>query len=116
MIQQVNGHLIVEPGRTSAAEVADIYRQIATLCVEKQVRRVLIKLREHDAASERALRVALTTMVLAGLPAEFRLALVAESDRIAARFRNTERDLCAAGIDAKIFEAEDGATRWLNEK
>jgi hypothetical protein len=65
--------------------------------------------------AERALRTALTTMVLAGLPSEFRLALLAETARIAARYRDTERDLRRAGVDAKMFDTEDAAARWLND-
>lgn len=69
--RQINGHLIVEPGRASAAELGDIYRDVTVSCIEKQIRRLLVKLRDADPAAERALRIAMTTMVLAGLPAQF---------------------------------------------
>jgi hypothetical protein len=112
--RQVNGHLIVESGRGTATEVAAIFRDLAVFCIEKQIRRVLVKPGDDDPVGERCLRNALTTMVLAGLPAEFRIALVAESARVVARYRNTERDLCTAGVDAKIFETQNAATRWLD--
>jgi hypothetical protein len=114
-IRQVDGHLIVEPGRVTATEIGAIYRDLAVFCIEKQIRRVLVKpCDDDDPAGERCLRNALTTMLLAGLPAEFRIALVAGTRRIAARYRDTERDLCTAGVDAKIFDSEDAAARWLN--
>lgn len=113
-LRQVNGYLVVEPGRTTPTEVGAIYRDLAVYCIEKQIRRVLVKPGDDDAAGERALRAALTTMVLAGLPAAFRVALVAASDRIVVRYRNTERDLCAAGVDTRMFDTEYGAARWLD--
>jgi hypothetical protein len=113
-ISQIDGHLRVDAGNETADDIAAIYRDVAVLCIEKQVRRVLVKPGE-DPLGERYLRNALTTMVLAGLPAEFRIALVAETPRIAARYRTTENDLCLAGIHAKIFDAEDTAMRWLKD-
>jgi hypothetical protein len=114
-VRQVDGLLLIEPGRGTATEVAAIYRDLAVLCIERQLRRVLVKISDDDPAGERCLRNALTTMVLAGLPAEFRIALVANGERIEARYRNTARDLSMAGVDAKLFETEDGAARWLGE-
>ena len=55
-------------------------------------------------------------MLLAGLPAEFRIALVAGNPRMEARYRLTERDLCMAGVDARIFATEDDATLWLGQR
>jgi hypothetical protein len=112
-IKRANGHLVVEPGRSADTQVQAIYRDLAVYCIEKQIRRVLVKPGDDDHVGERALRVALTTMILAGLPAEFRLALFAESERIATRYRNTERDLCTAGVDTKMFDTEAGAMHWL---
>src|SRR5687767_5746684 len=111
--RQVDGHLLVEPPTGSATDVAAIYRDLAVYCIEKQVRRVLLKPADDDVAGEHAFRVAMTTLVLAGLPSEFRVALVAANERIVVRYRNTERDLCAAGVDAKMFDSDAGAQRWL---
>jgi hypothetical protein len=113
--RQVDGYLIVEPGRGGVTELGAIYRDLAVFCIEKQVRRVLVNPADDDVAADHALRVAMTTMVLAGLPAEFRIALVAGSERLMARYRKTERDLSAAGVDAKVFDSEDGARRWLGQ-
>ena len=96
-------------------EIEAVYRDLAMHCIENQTRRVLVKLPDDGPAGERALRMALTTMVLAGLPAEFRLALVAASDRVMTRYRTAERDLSLAGVEAKMFGSEDSAARWLGE-
>ena len=114
-IRQADGLLLVEAPPHSASEVAAIYRDFAVLCIEKQIRRVLVKPGDDDFAGERALRTALTTMVLAGLPSEFKLALVAENSRVAARYRDTERDLSMAGVQAKMFDTEDAAACWLDD-
>jgi hypothetical protein len=60
------------------------------------------------------LRDALTVMVLAGLPANFKLALVAASPRVAVTYRDARRDLCAAGVTTRMFESEEDAARWLD--
>jgi hypothetical protein len=114
-LRQVDGHLVVEPGRTTASDIGAIYRDLAVLCLENQLRRVLVKPGDDDPLGERALRMALTTMVLAGLPAGFRLALVAGDQRIEARYRFTESDLCLAGVRTKMFKNEESAARWLSE-
>ena len=66
-----------------------------------------------DRGAEKALRVALTTMVLAGLPGGFRVALVAVARPIEALYRITQRDLVAATLDARLFDNEEAAARWL---
>ncbi|SRR5258706_6668418 len=114
-LQQVDGQVIVDAGRVTEFEVEKIYRQFAVLCIDKQVRRVLVRPGDADPAAERALRVALTSMVLAGLPSGFKLALVVASAHIEARYRDTERDLRMAGVETKIFPTDDGASRWLRE-
>jgi len=114
--KQVDGHLLVEPGSAPARETESTYRDLAVYCIERQIRRVLVKPGDDDPVGEHALRIALTTMTLAGLPAEFRIALLADTDAIAARYGKTERDLCAAGIDARMFDDKDGALRWLGQR
>lgn len=75
---------------------------------------MLIIAGDDDPAGERALRDALFVMVLMGLPTDFKLALVAASDRVEVTYRNAQRDLCAAGVPARLFDREDDATRWLD--
>ena len=114
--RQVDGHLLVEPGSATTREIEGTYRDLAVYCIEKQIRRVLVKPGDDDPVGEHSLRIAITTMVLAGLPAEFCIALIADSEPIAARYRKTEHDLRTAGVDAKMFDDEEGARGWLQQR
>lgn len=69
---------------------------------------------DDDAAGAGALRAAVTRMVLAGISAGFRLALVVASPRVAYAYRNTGRDLNAAGIRIRLFDNEAEALRRLD--
>ena len=111
--KQFDGYLLVEP-RPGGPDPAAVYRDLAVYCIEKQIRRVLVKPPDDDLVGERGLRNAMNMMVLAGLPPEFRIALVAQTERVAARYRITERELRDAGLDARLFDAEESAVRWLS--
>lgn len=106
--------LKAELGYCTVTEIAELYRTLAVTCVQKQTSRVLIVTGDDDPAGERALRDALTVMVLAGLPAHFRLALVVTLPRAARIYGNTERDLNAAGIRSRLFDKEEEAVLWLD--
>ena len=107
------GCLRAEFGPGTTTEIDELFRELAVMCVQKQYRRVLVIARDRGPAGESALRDALTVMVLAGIPSDFRLAVVAPTDRVEFEYRNTQRDLCAAGVNTRVFEREDDARRWL---
>ena len=108
------GHLRLEFGYATVTEIAELYRALAVTCVERQITRVLIVAGDDEPAGERALRNALTMMVLAGVPRGFRLALVAAVPRVADTYRNTPRDFTAAGIGTRLFDSEADAAHWLD--
>jgi len=108
------GYLRAQFGFGTTTEIAELFRALAVTCVHKQIARVLIIAGDHDPAGEQALRDALTVMVLAGIPPDFKLALVAVTERVEVTYRNAQRDLCAAGVTARLFSSEDDATRWLD--
>ena len=112
-VREMPGLLKAELGYCTMTEIGELYRSLAVTCVEKQTPRVLIVAGDDDPAGERALRDALTVMVLAGLPAHFRLAVVVALPRAAPIYGNTERDLNAAGIPTRLFEKEEEALLWL---
>lgn len=112
-INESSGHLRVEFGYVTVSEIAELYRALAVACVERQVTRVLIVAGDDEPEGERALRDALTIMVLAGLPEDFRLALVAALPRVAQTYAVTQRDFIAAGIATRVFQTEQEAARWL---
>jgi len=108
-------HLRVEFGYGTVTEIAALYRALAVTCIEKQISQVLIIAGDDDPAGERALRDALTMMVLAGIPHDFRLALVAALPRVAQTYARTQRDFNAAGIKTRVFDNEEHAERWLED-
>ena len=106
-------HLRVEFGYGTVTEIAALYRALAVTCIEKQISQVLIIAGDDDPAGERALRDALTMMVLAGIPHDFRLALVTALPGVAQTYGRTQRDFNAAGIKTRVFENAEDAERWL---
>jgi len=113
-LTETPGYLRAEFGYGTTTEIAALYRAVAVACVQKQITRVLIIAGDDDPAGERALRDVLTMMLLAGIPSDFKLALVAASERVGRTYRNAQRDLCAAGVTARLFDSEQDATRWLD--
>jgi hypothetical protein len=112
-LRDKSGCLVLEYGPSSAQELGELYRDFAVLCVEKQYRQALVLAGEERHAGEQALRCAVTMMLLAGIPRDFRLAVVAASTEVAAAYRLTQRDLCAAGVAARMFDSERDAAGWL---
>jgi hypothetical protein len=112
-IRQVDGYLVVEPALNGSAELEAVYRAFAVLCVKNQVSRALVKAADGNPEGERALRDAFTTMLLAGIPSGFKLALLAGKPGVEARYRNTQRDLTLAGIETRLFDTEEKAVGWL---
>ena len=113
-IRRNGGYLLVELGGSSDGETADICRALAVFCVHNGVKQLLVKLGDEGVVAERSLRDAMTTMLLAGISPDFKLALLAENPRIKMLYRNAQRDLSLAGVDAKLFDREEDADRWLN--
>ena len=106
-------YLRAEFGNGTRRESAELYRAVAVTCVEQQITRLLIVAGDDEPANERALRNALTTMVLAGISPAFKLAVVADEPRVAYAYRNLQRDVTAAGVTTRVFDNEEEATSWL---
>ena len=109
------GYVRVAFGYITVNELSELFRALAVTCVNKQTSRVLIVAGDHEPAGERALRDALTTMILAGIPRGFRLAVVAVSPAAAQTYRNSQRDFTAAGVATRLFDNEDDALAWLED-
>ena len=103
-----------EFGYVTVTDLAELYQALAVTCIQRQTTRVLVIAGDDEPAGERALRDALTIMVLAGIPEGFRLALVAALPSAAQTYRNTQSDFNAAGIATRLFESEEEAVRWLD--
>ena len=113
-LRHTSGPLRIEFGYVTVTEIGELYRALAVTCVERQIARVLVIAGDDEPAGERALRNALTMMILAGIPDGFRLALVPALPRAAHTYRNAQRDFTAAGITTRLFESEQDAVRWLD--
>src|SRR5678816_4926348 len=106
-IRQHDGHLEVPASIGDASEVAEAYRVLARRCATEGFSRVLVTVIDNDPAVERALREAFTTMLLAGIPFGFRMALVAATPQIEARYRTLRRDLHYLAIEMEFFGSQD---------
>ena len=115
-LTRAGGHLKAEFGYGTLTEIGDLLRALAVACVQMQARRVLVVANNDDPENERSLRDALTTMVLAGIPADFKLGLVASAVEVREAYRNVERDATAVGIATKVFPNEEAALAWLKGK
>jgi len=95
-------------------EVQECYRAFANECVTGGCNRVLIiGNAKIDAFSHLALRDVLRAMALAGVPAGFRVAVVAATANLIAVYDTAVVEAGKLGIDVRRFMTEEEATRWL---
>lgn len=112
-IQHAAGYLRVDCGNVDGPGMAVACRDLAVECLEREMKRVLVRATSSDPEGHRALRNALTAMLLAGIPTGFRLALVADEPRVWALFADLERELLSLKVLARAFVRESDAVDWL---
>jgi hypothetical protein len=113
-IDQGPSYLRGRVGPGLADEVQECYRAIVNECLQRHCTRALIVGRARvDAFNHLALRDALRAMSMAGLPPEFRIALVAETPDLIAIYDTAVVEAGRCGIDARRFLAIADAERWL---
>ena len=99
-----------------ANEVQERYRTIVNECLQRQATRALIVGRASvDAFNHLALRDALRSMSIAGVPPDFRIALVAETANLIAIYDAAVVEAGRCGIAARRFQSVEEAERWLAE-
>ena len=109
------GWLRVSVGPGLAAEVQECYRRAAMECLRGTCRRILVLgVASFDPAAHLAGRDALRSLALAGVPADFRLALVALTSNLVAIFDDVVAEAGRLGLEARRFGAAAEAERWLN--
>lgn len=114
-IDRIKDTLRVEVGPALPEEVQHCYRALANECVTRACPRVLVVGNAAvDAFSHLALRDALRAMALAGVPAGFRLAVVAVTANLIAIYDTAVVEAGRLGIDARRFMTEEDAARWLS--
>ena len=97
-----------------AEDVQRCYRMVAAECIEHQCRRALVIGHSiSDAFVHLAGRDALRSLALAGVPAGFRLALVAATSDLIAIYDTAVLEAGRLGITARRFTSEDDAVCWL---
>src|SRR5882672_7740831 len=107
-------HLRVAVGPALPDEVQECYRAFANECVTGGCNRVLIiGNAKIDAFSHLALRDVLRAMALAGVPAGFRVAVIAATANLIAVYDTAVVEAGKLGIDVRRFMTEEEATRWL---
>ena len=112
-ITQHSGWLALDCPRVSARELSQLYRDFAVACLREQVDRALVRASGGNADDHLGLRDAFTTMLLAGIPSGFRVALLARSPSVLEVFQALRVDLRRVRLDAAVFVDETEALDWL---
>jgi hypothetical protein len=111
------GQLVRGEIRNSDAQhIQECYRTLAVECVRRGATRALIVGADNgDAVVHNALLDAIRSLALAGLPPDFRLALVPGSVQVAGVYRVAVAEAARYGIAARQFVKEDQAIAWLSK-
>lgn len=113
-ITQCPGYLRVDFGGCNSAQLAEVYRAFAGLCVDQDVSRALLKAGDEDPSGHYGLRDALNTMAQRReIRPDFKLALIPSTRPIEAVYREAQAHLRAAGFNAWVFGTETEALDWL---
>jgi|SRR6476469_6751793 hypothetical protein len=113
-ITQCSGTLRVAFGGGDFLETSETYRSFADRCIRNPVNRVLLEAGDNDPLAHAKLRDALEAMArAAAIPADFKLALVASTLAVGAVYRDAQRALRAAGVNAWVFASHGEALEWL---
>ena len=102
----------VGPG--SAGEIQKCYQDWACACLLGEYRRaLLVGTSRGDEFAHLAARDAIASMALAGIPPQFRLAVVARNALLIAVYDAVVVAARRHGIDARCFQDEEDAVKWL---
>jgi len=115
-INNETAYLALDCSRSFARELSARYGALAAQCVAQQSVRVLVSAThaaKGDPTDHLALRDAVTLMLMSGLPAGFRLALVADAPDLRRAFASLARDAQQLGMRAAVCADENDAFAWL---
>jgi hypothetical protein len=100
--------------RANVHEVQECYRNMAVECIRRGCTRVLVLASDSDDVyAHGALRDALRSLSVAGLPAGFRMALVPDSRNVGRIYDAVIAEAAKHGIEARRFADEPAAVAWL---
>jgi hypothetical protein len=103
--------------RAGVQEVQECYRNMAVECVRRGCTRVLVLASDSDDVyAHGALRDALCSLSVAGLPPGFRMALVPDSRELGRIYDAVIAEADKYGIEARQFAQEPAAVAWLTSQ
>jgi hypothetical protein len=115
-IDEAGGCIRGSVGSGLADQVQECYRAFVHECLQRQSRRALVVgTAKSDAFNHLAVRDALRSMSVAGLPSGFRIAFVAATPQLIAVYDAAVVEAGRCGIEARRFRSEADAQRWLAE-
>ena len=107
-------YLHVDFGSSDCLELSETYRSFAGLCIGRQVTGALLTAGDNDPKGHQRLGQALLEMArAAAISPEFKLALVPSTRAIEAVYRDAQRALRVAGLNAWVFDTAGEAVAWL---
>jgi hypothetical protein len=113
-ITRTDQHLRARVGFGLASEVQACYRALSSECLQRGCSRVLVLGEARiDPVYHLAMRDALRSMALAGVPHDFRLALVALTPGLIPIYDAVIAEAQRLGIEARRFMTEADAEGWL---
>lgn len=113
-ISIVDDYVRADVGPASAGEIQQCYQDWAYACLGGQYRRaLLVGTSRGDEFAHLAARDAIASMALAGIPSQFRLAVVAHSVLLIAVYDAVVVAARRHGIDGRRFQEEEEAVQWL---
>jgi hypothetical protein len=113
-IRDIEGYLCGRVGPGGAGEVQRCYEDWAIACLDRQCSAaLLVGSSDGDAFPHLAARDAIASIALAGMPAGFRLGVVALNATLIAVYDAVVVEAQRRGIQARRFQSEDEAMAWL---
>jgi hypothetical protein len=113
-ITECGGYVRVDFGSCNSSELSALYRAFPAFCLDNKATRALLRAGDNDPNGHYGLRDALVAMAhRAQIPPEFKLALIPSTRAIETIYREAQRHLRAAGLNAWVFATEHEAVDWL---
>lgn len=110
----VNDYVRADVGPGSAGEIQQCYQDWAFACLDGTCQRaLLVGTSQGDEFAHLAARDAIASMAIAGIPAGFRLAVVARNVLLITVYDAVVVAARRHGIDARRFQEEKEAVQWL---
>jgi hypothetical protein len=110
----VDGCAVARVGPGQASEIQKCYQDWACACASGHCRgALLVGASDGDAFPHLAARDAIASIALAGIPAGFRIAVVAGNAAMIVVYDAVVVAARRHGIDARRFRDEKDAVRWL---